>query len=70
MMNIFNKLPGYRKVFVTILAFFVSVMLLLYKMITADQWVEFNKWLLPSFMASNLLSKMIDPTGKQVEKDG
>ena len=54
---VLNNLTGYRKVFITLVAFIASIALLLANIINADQWVELNKFVIPAFLASNLLSK-------------
>ena len=51
---VLNNLTGYRKVFITLVAFIASIALLLANIINADQWVELNKFVIPSFMAANL----------------
>lgn len=59
--KILDRLLGYRKVLITFTVFTVSVILLVGKVITGDQWVELNKFVLPAFLAANLISKFITP---------
>lgn len=54
-----NKLVGWRKVFVTLLCFGASLILLLTHNLSEDNFIEFNKWLLPSFMTAQLLERMV-----------
>lgn len=62
------KLTGVRKVLVTIIAMALATILLVYKQITSDNWVDFHQWLLPAFMASNWLSKMTGKDGRSKEE--
>lgn len=52
--DLFNRLSGYRKVLITLIVFFTSVILLVLKLITPDNWVDLNKFVIPAFLAANI----------------
>jgi hypothetical protein len=53
-----SNLAGYRKVLITLVAFVTSVALLLSGIINADQWVDLNKFVIPSFLGANLIEHL------------
>jgi len=61
MRNFLDKLTGFRKIAITLTGMVLATTLLISGKITPDNWVSFHQWLLPAFLASNVLSKM---TGK------
>lgn len=65
-----NRLLGYRKVLVTFVCFATSVILLLYNKLTGDQFVSFNQFLLPAFLASNLLETFMNRRGQEKRIEG
>lgn len=59
-------LLGSRKLLITLVVFSASVVLLLTKVIDADQWVTLNKFIIPAFLAANLISKF--KNGKEINE--
>lgn len=58
--SLFDRLTGYRKVLVTLIVFTTSVILLLLTKITADQWVDLNKFVIPAFLAANIAERWMN----------
>lgn len=59
-------LVGSRKLLITVVTFATSVILLLFHVINADQWVTLNKFIIPAFLAANLISKF--KNGKEINE--
>ena len=47
-------LIGSRKLLITLVVFLTSVVLLILGILLPDQWVELNKFVIPSFLAANI----------------
>lgn len=51
---------GYRKLLLTAAVFALTTALMLMKLITEASWLSLNQILLPSFLATQLVSKYLD----------
>ena len=50
-----KALLGYRKVAITLIVFFSSLGLLLSGAVSPENFIELNKFVIPAFLASNLV---------------
>lgn len=60
-----ERLIGYRKLALTGSVFVISIFMLWGGLLNADQFVELNKFVIPSFLAANLIEHVMD--GKRQE---
>lgn len=61
-----DTLSGIRKLLICLFCIVLSTSLLVFKIITSDQWVEINKFVIPAFMAANLAERWINMKGQDV----